>query len=151
MVLGHVGAMDHYEYRAVGDIVNTAARIQELNKLFHSRILVSGEVLTGVGGFLTRRLGTFVLAGKSKPVVIYELICREADATAQERSGAALFAEGVAAYERRSWLEAATAFDACLSETGDDEAARFYLNACAECRARHPDEPWEPVFRMRGK
>jgi adenylate cyclase len=32
LVLGPVGAADHYEYRAVGDIVNTASRVQGLNK-----------------------------------------------------------------------------------------------------------------------
>jgi adenylate cyclase len=151
MVLGHVGAMDHYEYRAIGDIVNTAARIQELNKRFRSRILASDDVLMGLDDFFSRRLGTFVLAGKSKPLVIHELICRQDEATDRQRSVAALFAEGVAAYENRSWLEAVNAFDACLSEAGNDDAARFYLSACAECRARDPDEPWEPVFRMETK
>jgi len=151
MVLGHVGAMDHYEYRAVGDIVNTAARIQELNKRFHTRILASDEVLAGLDVFLTRRLGTFVLAGKSKPLVVHELVCRHQEATDRQRALAARFAEGVAAYESRSWLEASKIFDACLGESASDEAARFYLDACAECRARDPDEPWEPVFRMSTK
>jgi adenylate cyclase len=148
IVLEHVGAMDHYEYRPVGDTVNTATRIEGLNKRFRTRILASDEVLIGLDGFLTRRLGTFLLAGKSKPLVIHELICRQDEATDRQRSVAALFAEGVAAYESRSWLEAVKAFDACVSEAGDDTAARFYLSACAECRARDPDEPWEPVFRM---
>ena len=151
MVLGHVGAMDHYEYRAVGDIVNTAARIERLNKLFRTRMLASDDVLFGLDDFLTRRLGTFLLAGKSKPLVIHELICRNDEATERQRSVAALFAEGVAAYEGRFWLEASEAFDACLREGGDDEAVRFYLSACSESRARDPSEPWEPLFRMETK
>jgi hypothetical protein len=64
---------------------------------------------------------------------------------------AALFAEGVAAYEIRSWFEASKAFEACVKGAGEDEAARFYLSACSECRAREPGEPWEPVFRMETK
>jgi adenylate cyclase len=152
MVLGHVGAMDHYEYRAVGDIVNTAARIEALNKRFRTRILASEDVLIGVDDFLTRRLGTFLLAGKAKPLVIHELICRRADASDRERLATARFAEGVAAYEGRAWLEASAIFDTCLSEGGrDDEVVRFYLSACSEYRGRDPDEPWEPVFRMGSK
>jgi adenylate cyclase len=151
MVLGHVGAMDHYEYRAVGDIVNTATRIQGLNKRFRTRILVSDDVLVGLDAFFTRRLGTFVLAGKSNPLVIHELICRRDEASERQRRMAALFAEGVAAYEEQCWLKATEAFGACLREGGDDEAARFYLDACAEHRARHPAEPWEAVFRMETK
>ena len=151
MVLGHVGAMDHYEYRAVGDIVNTAARIQELNKRFRTRILASDDVLIGLDKFLSRRLGTFLLAGKSKPLVIHELICRLDEASERQRSLAALFAEGVAAYESQSWLQADKAFAACLTQGGDDEAVRFYLDACAACRARDPGEPWDPVFRIETK
>jgi adenylate cyclase len=148
MVLGHVGAMDHYEYRAVGDIVNTATRIEGLNKRFRTRMLASDDVLTGLDDFLTRRLGMFLLAGKSKPLVIHELICRHDEASARQRSAAALFAEGVAAYEGRLWREATEAFQACLHESGEDEAARFYLSACSECLTRDPREPWEPLFRM---
>jgi adenylate cyclase len=151
MVLGHVGAMDHYEYRAVGDIVNTASRIEGLNKRFRTRMLASDDVLTGLDAFFTRRLGTFLLAGKSKPLVIHELICRQDEASEGQRLVAALFAEGVAAYEGRLWVEASKAFDACLRDGGDDEVVRFYLSACSESRARDPREPWEPVFRMETK
>ncbi len=40
VALTTVGAHGHYEYRAVGDAVNTANRIQELNKRLGTRILV---------------------------------------------------------------------------------------------------------------
>jgi adenylate cyclase len=80
MSLGNVGAFDHYEYRAVGDIVNTATRIQGLNKRLGTRILVSEETISGLKGFLTRRLGTFLLPGKSKRLVIHELVCRMEEA-----------------------------------------------------------------------
>ncbi len=148
MVLGHVGAMDHYEYRAIGDIVNTAARIEGLNKRFRTRILASDDVVAGLDGFLTRRLGMFVLAGKSKPLVIHELICQSDEATARQRAVTMLFAEGVAAYEAGSWREASAAFEAYLHESADDGAARFYLGACSECLTRDPDVPWEPLFRL---
>ena len=54
VALTTVGAHGHYEYRAVGDAVNTANRIQELNKRLGTRILVAEAVLGGAGGeFLT--------------------------------------------------------------------------------------------------
>jgi adenylate cyclase len=53
MLLGNVGALDHYEYRAVGDIVNTSSRIEGLNKQLGTRILVSEEVLDQLAGLLT--------------------------------------------------------------------------------------------------
>ena len=32
ILLGNIGALDHYEYTPMGDIVNTASRIEGLNK-----------------------------------------------------------------------------------------------------------------------
>src|SRR5690606_16115700 len=41
LLLGNVGASERGEFRAVGDIVNTAARLQGLNRLLGTRVLVS--------------------------------------------------------------------------------------------------------------
>jgi adenylate cyclase len=151
MMLGHVGAIDHYEYRAVGDIVNSAARIQSLNKRFRTRILVSDDVVNGLDGFLTRRLGTFLLAGKSKPLIIHELICRKEEASDRQVRSCVLFAEGLVAYEDQSWDKAGEAFAACLTECGDDGPARFYLNSCEAYKTRPPDVAWDGVIRMETK
>jgi adenylate cyclase len=147
IVLGHVGAMDHYEYRAVGDIVNTATRIQALNKHFGTRLLASAEVIDGVDGVLTRKLGTFLLAGKSRPLVIHEIVGLRTQATREDVRRAALFTEALGAYEGRRWEEASAGFAALLGE-GEDRAARFYLDACRQHREREPDRAWDAVVRM---
>ena len=85
MLLGSVGAVAHYEYRPVGDIVITATRIEGLNKLLGTQILVSEEGLSHVEGFLTRELGDFLFVGKSKPLVVYELLGRLAEANGQQK------------------------------------------------------------------
>ncbi|HBS26300.1 MAG TPA: adenylate/guanylate cyclase domain-containing protein, partial [Gammaproteobacteria bacterium] len=43
--LGSVGSGKHFEFRAVGDVVNTTTRIEQLNKLLGTQLLASGEVL----------------------------------------------------------------------------------------------------------
>ncbi|MFO7971863.1 MAG: adenylate/guanylate cyclase domain-containing protein, partial [Desulfobacterales bacterium] len=48
--LSNIGAINHYEYRPVGDIVNTASRIEALNRYLGTRILVSQEVLYDIDG-----------------------------------------------------------------------------------------------------
>ncbi len=74
VTLATVGAREHYEYRAVGDPVNTASRIQELNKALGTRILVSQSLIAGVEGFTVRDLGWFLLRGKAAPDRIFELV-----------------------------------------------------------------------------
>ncbi len=148
MALGHVGAMDHYEYRAVGDIVNAATRIQGLNKHFGTRILVSADVVSGLDGFLTRRLGTFLLAGKSRPLVIHELIAPRAEASARQVGLVGLFAEALAAYEARAWRRAHEIWSALIREYGDDPVSRFYLRCCEQYQAEPPGESWTGVVRV---
>ena len=90
IVLGNVGAMDHFEYRAVGDIVNTANRIQGLNKQLNTRVIISEDTLRHLDNFITRELGVFRLAGKRNPVKLYELICHvnEMDENIKEKRSA---------------------------------------------------------------
>jgi adenylate cyclase len=80
MHIGLVGAEGHYEYDVTGDTVNTAQRIENLNKLLGTRILLS-EKVKGCPDFLTRYVGSFIFEGKSKPVAVHELISgmKEAD------------------------------------------------------------------------
>ena len=66
--IGNIGGASHFEYRPVGDIVNTATRIEGMNKYLGTKILVSAEVCSAIHGFLTRNLGMFLLAGKSRAI-----------------------------------------------------------------------------------
>ena len=44
MLLGNIGAEQRYEYRAIGDIVNTASRIQGLNQLLgNARVAIGSD------------------------------------------------------------------------------------------------------------
>ena len=150
MLLGNVGALNHYEYRAVGDIVNTASRIEGLNKYLDTRILVSEEVLYQLSGFLTRELGTFLFVGKSQPLVIHELLCRLEEATEQQRRLCALFAEALGAYRRQAWEEAIEKFYDMLTHDGDkaDGPALFYVKLCEQYREHPPVEAWNGVVRL---
>src|SRR5258706_7034513 len=91
VTLATVGARAHYEYRAVGDTVNTANRIQDLNKKVGTRILVSQALVAGVEGFLTRDLGTFQLRGRKSTERIVELIQKAELATDADKNLVAEF------------------------------------------------------------
>jgi adenylate cyclase len=149
MLLGSVGAMDHYEYRAVGDIVNTATRLEGLNKYLGTRMLVSADALGGLEGFLTRELGSFVLAGKTRPVAVHELVAEGASATARQRELCAMFAAALAAYRRRDWAEAIRLWREIQdAHGGDDGPCQFYLRLCESYVAEPPDAGWDGHVRM---
>jgi adenylate cyclase len=94
VTLATVGARSHYEYRAVGEVVNTSERIQELNKRLGTRVLISHASIGDAGSeFLTRDVGHFLLRGKHHAVHIHELIAARADATQQQHDLCGLFTE----------------------------------------------------------
>jgi adenylate cyclase len=150
VLLGNVGALDHYEYRAVGDIVNTSTRLQGLNKYLKTQILVSEEVLDQLAGFLSRELGTFLLAGKSRPLVVHELLCCLEGATKRQRHLCALFAEALGAYKRQSWEEAIEKFYGIVksASTKEDGPSLFYVELCEQYKTDPPRGSWNGVVRM---
>ena len=151
MLLGSVGAVAHYEYRPVGDIVITATRIEGLNKFLGTQILVSEEGLSHVDGFLTRELGEFLLVGKSKPLVVYELLGRLAEANGQQQSLCADFAEALAAFRTRHWGEAIEKFEKCIAHYGEDGPSLFYKQLCEQYRESPPGETWDGLVRVTQK
>ena len=148
IVLGHIGAVDHYEYRPVGDIVNTATRIEGLNKYLGTRILASEDVIRRVDGFLTRKLGKFLLVGKSKPIVVHELLSRTGDVNQKEEDTCTAFAAALAAFRRREWDAAMEYFDTCIKNSGGDGPSQFYLTLCEQYRAKPPGDSWDGEVYM---
>lgn len=128
VTLTAVGALDHYEYRAVGMTVNLAARIQELNKKLGTRVLVSRSSLgDAAGAFLVRECGTFLLRGSRLPTQICELIAPIETGNADQRELAERF--GVAqklVFEGRP-DEALALFGDLLNRFPDDGPSAFYL------------------------
>ena len=131
MRLGNVGSVEHYEYRAVGDTVNTATRIEGLNKLLGTRILVSAPVIAELPGFLSRELGTFLLKGKSLPVTIFELLGHDDGNMHTQLNWPQLnlaFSQALALFKQGQWQQAFDGFQAIYDSNPDDGPTRFYLN-----------------------
>jgi len=149
--LGNVGAVDHYEYRAVGDIVNTASRMEGLNKYLGTQILVSDVVLDQLDVFFKRRLGKFVLAGKTKPVEIYELICQMETISETQKNFCSVFTRGLDAYQRQSWREAIEIFNKALQLNDTDGPSRYYRALAEKYRADPPATDWDGTVNINKK
>ncbi len=148
MAMGNIGAIDHYEYRAVGDVVNSASRLEGLNKYLGTRILVSKEVLHELDGFLTRRLGEFILAGKTRSIVVYELICRLQKSEEKQKALCTIFDEALSAYRNKSWDKAIEKFYECTRMYGKDGPAAFYIKLCKKYKEKPPEKMWNGLISL---
>ena len=154
ILLGAIGAMDHYEYGPLGDIVNTAQRIESLNKPLHTRILVSEEVIDQLDGFLTRELGRFLLKGKIESISIYELVCRKEESNDQQRIKCMTFAKVLDPFRKGYWKEAEEAiekFQESIKSYGEDGPSLFFSNLCKKYKEKPSREPWDGVVPMEEK
>ncbi len=150
MMVGNVGALDHFEYRAVGDMVNVASRIQGLNKYLGTRVLVSEQMMTGVDGFITRPLGAFLLVGKSQPLVVRELMALEEGVTAPLQARCEAFATAMSAFSAGQWARAHALFTQYLSASPEDGPARYFLARCEQYITAPPGD-WRGVIALGGK
>lgn len=126
IILGHVGALDHFEYRAVGDIVNSASRLEGLNKQLGTSILASDAVINDLPELHCRALGKFRLSGKQHPIAVYEVLA--ADAPPPDF---APFDQALHAFQAQQWHTAQQLFTQCLQQQPDDGPSRFYLEQCS--------------------
>jgi adenylate cyclase len=148
ILLGNIGAMDHFEYRPVGDIVNTASRLEGLNKFIGTRILTSEDALGPKNGVATRLVGRFVFKGKSNPVRVHEIL--QASALPAEFGAEMLntFASGLHAFELQCWDEANQYFQQVLEIDSHDGPSKFYMKLCRELRQVPPSSDWNGAVQL---
>lgn len=73
-IVGNMGSSQRFDYSALGDSVNTASRLEGLNKEFKTHIIISESTHKLIKDKVrAKRLGEIAVKGKSKKVVVYEL------------------------------------------------------------------------------
>ena len=141
MAMGTVGGGGHFEYRVIGDTPNTASRIEGLNKHLSTRILASEAAAGDLDSFLLRRLGSFLLVGKSKPVTIFEVMGLRENASESDQKLCERFDVALNAFEAKRWSQAAEEYQELLSIYPEDGPATFYLKRSQQyCEVEPPPD-----------
>jgi adenylate cyclase len=71
-VVGNFGGEGRIQYTALGDAMNTAARLESANKALKTTMLVSDEAKRESSLTFFRPMGRVVLSGRATPVMVWE-------------------------------------------------------------------------------
>lgn len=126
-MLGNVGGSGRFAYSVVGDAVNTAARLESLNKQLGTRILAASAVVDGLDEIVVRSLGRFRLAGKQHALDLTEVLRR---ADEPERDDPPDLKAALQEAGRGNWQGAVESFAAVLTHHPEDGVADFHRRYC---------------------
>jgi adenylate cyclase len=119
-IVGNFGGEGRIQYTALGDAMNTAARLEGANKPLDTTVLVSREAMERSGLDWFRPMGTVTLRGRSTPVQVFEPV---PDMAANAR---AAVAEAVAAHDAGDDVAVHRLTDK-LAESAHEDAAVINL------------------------
>ena len=152
VVVGTVGAPTAKSFAAIGDITNLASRLEGVNKVYGTSVILAEETYRLAQTVVeTRELDTVVVAGKSEPVRIYELMGRAGEVAASLQELRELYVEGLQAYRRRDWDAAGRCFAKCLELVPSDGPATVLRDRCTIFAATPPAPDWDGVWHLAEK
>lgn len=135
-IVGNFGSSRRFSYTAVGDDVNLASRLEQLNKGYGTSVLISSSTRRAIGdAFVCREIDHTLVKGRAQRVTVYELLCRRRDdAGGRVAERAAAYDDALDACRREAWAEAQSRLEALAAADPDDGVVTLQLARSREER-----------------
>lgn len=153
VMVGNIGAPERFNYAILGDPVNAASRLEGLNKVYGTDIIVGERTAWQVRDALVlRRLDWVRMKGKTRPMIVSELVGEQGQVPEPQLAAVARYEEALELYRSHDFSAAKAAFlDALELYGGVDPACEVLAARCAEYDLEPPSPEWDGVFTMTRK
>lgn len=132
-IVGNLGGDSRFDFTAVGDAVNLASRLEGVNKVYGTAILISETVAEAVSATTPlREIDTLRVKGKQRGIQVYTP-CTDPALTRAS-------AEALALYRAGDWTAARDAWRQLAAQWPDDPVATTFVARLA----RMADIGWPP-------
>jgi signal transduction histidine kinase/class 3 adenylate cyclase len=155
LIMGIIGDDKRMDAATISDTVNTASRMESLNKYYATNILFSEDSLAGIGpkeDFNFRYLGKVQLKGKNRPVGVYE--CFDGDTPQMlelKIKTLSHFNEGLHHFFDQDFQEAHKIIEEVIRINPEDLTAQLFLKECRQYLANGVPQGWTGLNKMEVK
>lgn len=150
-IIGTIGSNDRIDSTVIGDSVNLASRLENLNKLYKTSILISSVTysqLKSPSDYLIRRIDKAAVKGKEKAVEIYEVFNVNPKKQIELKlSYMDSFNEALELYRIKKWGEAYNIFEELFQQNKDDYVLKVYIDRCLKYKQNPPDN-WDGTIKF---
>lgn len=135
VIMGTVGVDTRMDMTVLGDSVNIAARLESLNKVYGSNVIVSAQtrrLLLGNDEFQWRELDCLRVKGRDEPLIVFEVFDAKQESADERGELLDIYHAALEHYYAAQWDLAREKFEQYLEKDSTDVVSHLYIKRCGD-------------------